>query len=253
MHAITHTQGRLYLSLIAAALLFAIASSQLYAAQAAAPTTQARMSVTAQLDPVGDAGVSGTATLTTAGDIAHAPNLDDATQVVLDIGGLQPGATVEASLHAGSCDVPGASAAALPGLTADAMGRATATGMVLFRGTENVAFSTITDGDHIIRITSGGSEAACGSIPAGSLGGSMLAAGEDHQVIRFNPEAALQRQIFADGFVPNSPEFRLTFDGSEYVGQRAEHLGTGAVRVYYVLVGDWNNVQHVERGSGGAA
>ncbi len=75
----------------------------------------------------------------------------------------------------------------------------------------------------------------------------LLAEGELHQVIQFNPDAALQKRIFADGFVPNSPEFALTFEGVPYICQRAEHMGTGEVRVYHVIVGDWGNVQFVSR------
>lgn len=63
------------------------------------------------------------------------------------------------------------------------------------------------------------------------------------QVIQFNPNAALQKRIFGDHFVPNSPEFDLTHQGVDYIAQRAEHLGSGEVRVYYVPVGDWGNVR----------
>ena len=77
----------------------------------------------------------------------------------------------------------------------------------------------------------------------------LLAAGEQRQVIEFNPSAALQKRIFADGFVPNSPEFRSPVNGVTYVGQRAEHLGSGRVRVYYVSLGDWGNVRYAQRGS----
>lgn len=73
----------------------------------------------------------------------------------------------------------------------------------------------------------------------------LLAQAELEQVIRFNPKAALQRAIFVDGFVPNSAEFTVDEDGISYVAQRAEHMGTGEVRVYYVPVGDWGNVQFV--------
>ena len=37
----------------------------------------------------------------------------------------------------------------------------------------------------------------------------LLAAGAKAQVIQFNPQAALQKRIFADGFLPNSPEFEI--------------------------------------------
>jgi hypothetical protein len=67
--------------------------------------------------------------------------------------------------------------------------------------------------------------------------------GQEAQVIQFNPAAALQKRIFLDGFVPNSPEFDVDYNGSVYRGQRAEHLGTGVVRVYYCEVGNWENVR----------
>ena len=132
---------------------------------AAAWPALAQQAVTARLSPQGGSGVGGTATLAPAGDVAHAPRLDDATRVVLEVSGLPPGATAQGSLHAGTCATPSASAAALPGLTADATGRATAGGFVLFRGAENVAFSTVADGDHVINIASGGRVVACGAIP----------------------------------------------------------------------------------------
>jgi hypothetical protein len=116
----------------------------------------AQEAVTAQLDSVGGSGVSGTATLTAAGD---------ATDVELDIKGLAPGADARSTMHAGTCAMPSASFAALPDLKADATGRATATGRVLFHGTENVALATMADGEHIIAIQAGGQVVACGTIP----------------------------------------------------------------------------------------
>ncbi len=79
----------------------------------------------------------------------------------------------------------------------------------------------------------------------------LLAEGGKHQVIQFNPEAALQKRVFADGFVPNSAEFSLRFEGVDYAAQRAEQLSSGRVRVYYVAAGDWGNVRFVERGNAG--
>jgi len=70
---------------------------------------------------------------------------------------------------------------------------------------------------------------------------------ERNQVIQFNPEAALQKRIFAAGFVPNSPEFDITFRDVAYVAQRSEHMGTGEVRVYYVRRGHWDSVSYVTR------
>ena len=75
----------------------------------------------------------------------------------------------------------------------------------------------------------------------------LLAGAAEAQVIEFNPSAALQKEIFADGFVPNSGEFEIKSGGVRYVAQRAEHLGTGEVRVYYVPWGDWSQVGHIQR------
>ena len=80
-----------------------------------------------------------------------------------------------------------------------------------------------------------------------ALAQELLAAAEEAQVMQFNPSAALQKRIFADGLVPNSPEFEIDFDGMRYVAQRAEHLATGKVRVYYVPKGNWSLVSYVER------
>ena len=111
--------------------------------------------VVVQLDPVGGSGVSGTATLSAAGE---------GTNVALDMGGLAPGTAARGTMQAGTCDVPSASFAALPDLQADAAGRATATGSVLFRGTEDVALETMADGEHIFAIQSD-QLVACGVIP----------------------------------------------------------------------------------------
>jgi len=115
----------------------------------------AQEAVTVQLDPVGESGVSGTATLIAAGD---------GTNVTLDVQGLAPGADARATMQAGTCALSSASFAALPDLKADATGTATATGSVLFRGTENVALATMADGEHIIAVQVG-QVVACGVIP----------------------------------------------------------------------------------------
>jgi hypothetical protein len=116
----------------------------------------AQEAVTVQLDPLGESGVSGTATLIAAGD---------GTNVALDINGLAPGADARATMHANTCAMPSASFAALPDLKADATGTAMTTGSVLFRGTENVALATMADGEHIIAIQQAGQVVACGVIP----------------------------------------------------------------------------------------
>jgi hypothetical protein len=116
---------------------------------------QAQEMVTVPLDPVASSGVSGTATLRAA---------EEGTNITLDLQGLAPDAIAQGILQAGTCDMPSASAAALPSLQADAAGQATATGAVLFRGTEPVALATIADGAHVITIQTE-QAVACGVIP----------------------------------------------------------------------------------------
>jgi hypothetical protein len=118
----------------------------------------AQEAVTVQLDPMGASGVSGTATLTAALDGTNV------TLVTLDVKGLAPGADARATMQANTCAMPSASFAALPALKADATGRATATGAVLFRGTEAVALETMADGEHVITIQTE-QVVACGVIP----------------------------------------------------------------------------------------
>lgn len=65
------------------------------------------------------------------------------------------------------------------------------------------------------------------------------------RVIQLNPKAALQKRIFADGYVPTSLEFPISFAGKAYIAQSGEHLGSGNSRIYYVRVGEWGNVQFV--------
>jgi LPXTG-motif cell wall-anchored protein len=115
----------------------------------------AQAAVTVQLDPMSESGVSGTAILIAAGE---------GTAVTLDVNGLAPDAAAGATMNANTCALPSASFAALPALKADATGRATATGAVLFHGTEAVALETMADGEHIITIQTG-QAVACGVIP----------------------------------------------------------------------------------------
>jgi len=116
----------------------------------------AQETVTVQLEPVDGSGISGTATLTAAGE---------GTEVTLEVQGLAPGATARGTMQAGTCDMPSASFATLPDLQSDANGTAIATGRVLFRGAEDVALETMADGEHIIAIQTD-QVVACGVIPA---------------------------------------------------------------------------------------
>jgi len=81
------------------------------------------------------------------------------------------------------------------------------------------------------------------AVPTGTFRERLLAEAERRQVIQFNPGAALQQRIFNAGFVPNSPEFEI----DECVAQRAEHLSTGEVRVYYAPLSNVNQVTFAVR------
>jgi hypothetical protein len=115
----------------------------------------AQENILVQLESVNGSGVSGTATLSIAGE---------GTNVILDVEGLAPDSIAQGAMHAGTCAMPSASFAALPELQADPTGKATATGTILFRGTEDVALATMTDGEHIIVIQAE-DVVACGVIP----------------------------------------------------------------------------------------
>jgi hypothetical protein len=75
----------------------------------------------------------------------------------------------------------------------------------------------------------------------------MLREAELRQLIRLNPNAAIQKRIFYDGFTPTSEEFSVGLVGATYVGQRAERLSDGKVRVYYCKSPDWSTVYYKER------
>ncbi len=107
------------------------------------------------LDAVGGSGVSGSALIKPAGD---------GTNVTLEVQGLPSGATARAVMNAGTCAQPSASFATLPNLQADSNGKATATGAILFHGTEPVSLATVADGQHIISIATD-KVVACGVIP----------------------------------------------------------------------------------------
>jgi hypothetical protein len=82
-------------------------------------------------------------------------------------------------------------------------------------------------------------------VPGVVLADALRTAGAAAQKIRLNKGAAVQEAIARDGFVPTSNEFELVHAGARYIGQRAEHLTTGAVRVYHCRAGDWGHVEAV--------
>jgi hypothetical protein len=74
-------------------------------------------------------------------------------------------------------------------------------------------------------------------------GAALLASGERRRVMRLNRNAALQKAMLRDGYTPVSDEF----SESGYTAQLAEHLTTGAVRIYYASPSNWNNVRFFQR------
>jgi len=83
--------------------------------------------------------------------------------------------------------------------------------------------------------------------PSGPDRPALLAEAQRRQVIQLNPNAALQRVMAADAFIPTSGEFDWTDASGQYVAQRAESLASGEVRVYYAKKGDFGNVKFVRR------
>ena len=78
-----------------------------------------------------------------------------------------------------------------------------------------------------------------------SLDEMLAAVAQEKQVIQFNKSASLQKFMFGAGYVPNSPEFSVTFDNVEYVAQRGEALDTGAVIVAYAPQSNHNDVNWI--------
>ena len=77
--------------------------------------------------------------------------------------------------------------------------------------------------------------------PTGTFKQSVIEVANNAQCIMPNPAAALQKEIYRDGFFPTSNEVEETIDGIAYVIQRADTL-EGAARAYYVIKGEWEAV-----------
>ena len=117
-----------------------------------------RLVTNVDLTPVADTGVSGTVTLVALPE--------GETRFELQLAGLLPGQRYGLQLHAGSPAQPGASFTQVATVTADAFGRATASGLVRFRGTEAMPLLDIADGNHVLTVVGFGHTVAVGSIPA---------------------------------------------------------------------------------------
>ena len=120
-----------------------------------APGAKAQESVETELSEQNDSGVRGTANFTFS-------LLD--TRALVKLNGLDPGATARITVHAGDCSRQSASFVALPDVTADADGNATAEGLLLFQGKEAVELDTIADGAHSISVAQGDRTVACGEV-----------------------------------------------------------------------------------------
>lgn len=151
--------------LSASARTVAIGLSLLVMGLLAIQAAVAQEAVTVRLDPVGNSGVSGTATVRATGD--------DTAILNLEATGLAQGVTYRAVVQAGTCAMPSASIGTLGDLQADTTGRAalsTSTVRVSAAAVVDLMFSNLTDGDHIVRILDTG-VVACGGIPASAAPG----------------------------------------------------------------------------------
>ena len=81
--------------------------------------------------------------------------------------------------------------------------------------------------------------------PGGTFEQQVWQAAEQNRILEFMPEAALQKVIYADGFVPFTNEYRQEIDGVIYAGQGGERLDYNEKRVYMAIEFDWNNVFYV--------
>ena len=115
------------------------------------------LSAAVRLDPVAGSRVNEVATLTA--------QPGGATRFELQISGMVPGMTYGIQLHASSPALPSASSTQVATVQADAFGRATASGLVRFRGTEAMLLLGIADGNHVITVVGFGQTVAVGAIP----------------------------------------------------------------------------------------
>lgn len=70
---------------------------------------------------------------------------------------------------------------------------------------------------------------------------------EDAHCLDIYPDAALFKEMLLDAYYPTSNEFSFSWNGVDYVGQRAERTKMPlAPRVYYVKSNDWTHVEWIE-------
>ena len=122
------------------------------------PPSRPQLAASVRLNAVGNSGVGGGVTLVALPE--------GETRFELQLAGLLPGRAYGIDLHAGPPIQPSASFTRVATATADAFGRATVSGLVRFRGTEDIPLLDIADGNHFIAVTAGGQTVAVGAIPA---------------------------------------------------------------------------------------
>ena len=140
-----------------AAALAGAAALTVAAVAGAAVRDDGRPVPTAVLKPVGGSGVYGSA--------SFGP-YQGGTLTALVVHRLGPGKVARARLHAGtSLARLSASFTPLPDLRANRRGTARVNGRVLFRGTDDVAFEDVADGEHSVVVVRRGRIVAYGVIP----------------------------------------------------------------------------------------
>ena len=121
------------------------------------PPSRPQLVASVRLNPVGTSGVSGTVTLVALPE--------GETRFELQLSGLLPGRAYSVQLHAGTPAQPSASFTEVATVNADANGRANASGLVRFRGTEAIPLLDIADGNHVLTVVGFGQTVAVGAIP----------------------------------------------------------------------------------------
>jgi hypothetical protein len=115
------------------------------------PAPAVPMTETAQVQPVGDSGVTGEVTIS---------ERDTRTEVMVRLAGTAPDATMPGHIHSGTCDNIGGVVQALEPIQTDAGGTGTATVTV------DLSAMQVMDGQHVVVYHgAGGAPAACAQIP----------------------------------------------------------------------------------------
>ena len=136
--------------LVVVAVLLAVLLAPQVGAAADPATVRLRLEATTS------AKVEGAAMLTARGE---------RTLFSLVVRRLPPRTAARAFLHDGTCTRPSASLTALATLTSGPAWRASASGLVRYRGREDVALSSIVDRAHVIVLRIGRRAVACGTVP----------------------------------------------------------------------------------------